>query len=143
MVALPSRSPRLTMPLRRVSDLASGFCLLFVLLFNYCLVGNGSPAQPGHTLLDLHWYPATATWYGSPEGDGSDGNRCFPLPILLVLRLQISSCYLGLNFFFTFHFRLRTLLFPLSECSESILLSRLLSEIQMSVPCCSVINLGN
>ncbi|KAG6661464.1 expansin-B3 [Carya illinoinensis] len=76
MVALPSRSPRLTMPLRRVSDLASGFCLLFVLLFNYCLVGNGSPAQPGHTLLDLHWYPATATWYGSPEGDGSDGGAC-------------------------------------------------------------------
>ncbi|XP_074358432.1 expansin-B3-like isoform X3 [Apium graveolens] len=25
---------------------------------------------------DLHWRPATATWYGSAEGDGSDGGAC-------------------------------------------------------------------
>lgn len=24
--------------------------------------------------VNSHWRPATATWYGSPEGDGSDGN---------------------------------------------------------------------
>jgi hypothetical protein len=22
---------------------------------------------------ELEWHPATATWYGSPDGDGSDG----------------------------------------------------------------------
>lgn len=31
----------------------------------------------GGAAFDLHWYPATATWYGSPDGDGSDGD---PLP---------------------------------------------------------------
>jgi hypothetical protein len=25
-------------------------------------------------VVDPEWHPATATWYGSAEGDGSDGN---------------------------------------------------------------------
>uniref|UniRef100_A0A1D1XLQ3 Expansin-B3 n=1 Tax=Anthurium amnicola TaxID=1678845 RepID=A0A1D1XLQ3_9ARAE len=47
--------------------LPSGFALLFFLL--------PFPGE-GNNITDLHWHPATATWYGSAEGDGSDGGAC-------------------------------------------------------------------
>lgn len=31
-----------------------------------------------HQAFDLQWYPATATWYGRPDGDGSDGKLAIP-----------------------------------------------------------------
>ena len=49
-------------------------CLVVVV---QCLVVSGGPI---HRVADLHWYSATATWYGSPDGDGSDGRPHFKRP---------------------------------------------------------------
>ena len=58
--------------------------------------GGKSAAEAG---LDMEWRPATATWYGDAEGDGSDGKRS-------ALSSQLSSTpahhtpVLALDFFF-------------------------------------------
>jgi hypothetical protein len=47
---------------------------LYVVVFLKCFLGVfGQQGHPQHNVADLHWKPATATWYGSPDGDGSDG----------------------------------------------------------------------
>ncbi|GJN02257.1 hypothetical protein PR202_ga19589 [Eleusine coracana subsp. coracana] len=38
------------------------------------LFGGGKSAKAG--LQDMEWRPATATWYGEADGDGSDGGAC-------------------------------------------------------------------
>ncbi|KAL8145673.1 hypothetical protein AgCh_003714 [Apium graveolens] len=54
----------------------SNFCQLPLLLL-LCSVIPFSAAAPLHRGASAsHWLPATATWYGSPDGDGSDGGAC-------------------------------------------------------------------
>ncbi|GMH07226.1 hypothetical protein Nepgr_009066 [Nepenthes gracilis] len=49
------------------------FSLVALLCFLGCLAVS---AEPLRHIADTHWYPATATWYGEPDGDGSDGGAC-------------------------------------------------------------------
>ncbi|GJM85647.1 hypothetical protein PR202_ga02117 [Eleusine coracana subsp. coracana] len=37
---------------------------------------GSAEAGAAHRVVDPEWHPATATWYGSAEGDGSDGGAC-------------------------------------------------------------------
>lgn len=41
-----------------------------------CLFVCGDASGAAHRVVDPEWHPATATWYGSAEGDGSDGGAC-------------------------------------------------------------------
>lgn len=47
--------------------------VLFVSLLSAAFVFDSGEAGAAHRVVDPEWHPATATWYGSADGDGSDG----------------------------------------------------------------------
>nr|WHL46228.1 expansin B16 [Lolium arundinaceum] len=53
----------------------SSFPLLAALISAAFLFDVGESGAP-HTVVDPQWHQATATWYGSADGDGSDGGAC-------------------------------------------------------------------
>ncbi|KAL5212976.1 hypothetical protein ABZP36_023823 [Zizania latifolia] len=44
-----------------------------VLFVSAALLFDSGEAGAAHRVVDPVWHPATATWYGSADGDGSDG----------------------------------------------------------------------
>ncbi|XP_077241745.1 expansin B3 [Tasmannia lanceolata] len=54
------------MPRHRSSGTLSPFFFISLLVFSV----------ESQSVSDLHWHPATATWYGSPDGNGSNGGAC-------------------------------------------------------------------
>ena len=68
-----------TMASRFFSPFSScGLLILFFFSFFVFWFDYGD----SHPVFDPHWHPATATWYGSPDGDGSDGKFTYLCPWL-------------------------------------------------------------
>ncbi len=52
--------------------------LLLVLALLVCIFSGRLPLYSCQSSNDTQWQSATngATWYGAPDGDGSDGKKC-------------------------------------------------------------------
>jgi len=61
---------------------SSSAVLLASLVCAAGLFGAGEASGAAHRVVDPEWHPATATWYGSAEGDGSDGETSHASSIL-------------------------------------------------------------
>jgi len=57
------------------------------------LFGGGKSAKAAGA--DMEWRPATATWYGEAEGDGSDGEHSHPGLLNSVSHWSYPSVYWG------------------------------------------------
>ncbi|KAF8413903.1 hypothetical protein HHK36_001899 [Tetracentron sinense] len=64
------------------------FCsgqLTGLFIFSVVLTSLFLSAEPLNPLSNPHWHPATATWYGSPDGDGSDGKEGTIAPLYICM----------------------------------------------------------
>lgn len=52
---------------------SSSCSALLVSILSAALLFGVGEAGAVHKVVDPEWHQATATWYGSAEGDGSDG----------------------------------------------------------------------
>uniref|UniRef100_N1QQY0 Uncharacterized protein n=1 Tax=Aegilops tauschii TaxID=37682 RepID=N1QQY0_AEGTA len=58
------------------SATSSSWALLLVSILSAAFLFGVGDAGAVHKVVDPEWHQATATWYGSAEGDGSDGGAC-------------------------------------------------------------------
>jgi expansin len=63
------------------SSSSAAFSIHAALFFSFiacaALFFDSAEAGAAHKVVDPEWHPATATWYGSADGDGSDGKAQF------------------------------------------------------------------
>lgn len=52
---------------------SSTYVVSVILIFFAIIDVEGVCAAPLRRAGNAHWHSASATWYGSPNGDGSDG----------------------------------------------------------------------
>lgn len=63
-------------------EFRAGFVKFLVLVIVSLLVECNNAAVHKREVADTQWHPATVTWYGAPDGSGSDGNSFhFLLPL--------------------------------------------------------------
>jgi hypothetical protein len=61
------------------------------------LFGGGKSAKKAGKAagLGMEWQPATATWYGEADGDGSDGNPTLASPPYHITPVLVWHCIHG------------------------------------------------
>ncbi|KAL5208295.1 hypothetical protein ABZP36_032730 [Zizania latifolia] len=79
--------------------------VLFVSLVSGAFLFDSGEAGAAHRVVDPEWHPATATWYGSPDGDGSDATKWAYARETNLQAKFCTVCYHGLDELQSAHLR--------------------------------------